>query len=621
MRLEKVKIQGFRSIKEMEINFTETRHMVLVGKNESGKSNILKALNLLSEKNQFQKTDVKELHKGLAEVIFIFSLSQEEIKDCADAFCKLFPAGINDHLTQDLTVQEFLEEHIKYILYIISPDTEGYWGYWELETAETTEQWYRAINEIPQELQFPTLLTADSFINQSYIEKFEVKKQEALKTYLKEVSIEDIYNDLRKSVAESIVPENQPFPVVSWKYSTSEHDLPSHVVMNEFAENPDTCLPLLAMFLLTGIEKVNIKNSLVEAKNLGHNRFTNFLNTINRKTNTYIKKHWKESEKVKIELRANGEDIVIGIKEVNRFDFTQRSDGFRRLVSFLLMISMVDEENNLDGQLILIDEPETGLHPSSAKDLRNKLIELGKNNMVVYATHSISMIDTENIENNFIVTKEKEETKIEVAKEDGTSPAENIYNAIGHSIYADLKKVNILLEGYTDKKTLDFFMKEKNWNKFGICYTDGVKNIKCITPILDLADRKYFILSDADEIAMQHKKKMKNSDCWYTYKELESDAITIEDFYKHNFFDGIVKEILNKNGINTEGLKLVETNRIEFTKDYLVKNKVNGEESKKIIKKIKTECIEKIKKSNIEEKKITFVLDALLGKINLPDSQ
>ena len=54
--------------------------------------------------------------------------------------------------------------------------------------------------------------------------------------------------------------------------------------------------------------------------------------------------------------------------------------------------------------LILIDEPEIGLHPSSAEDLKNTLIKLSQYNTIVYATHSISMIDTESIENNLILS-------------------------------------------------------------------------------------------------------------------------------------------------------------------------------------------------------------------------
>ena len=291
------------------------------------------------------------------------------------------------------------------------------------------------------------------------------------------------------------------------------------------------------MFLLSGIEEKYIQGKISEAKNQGPNQLKSLFDDVNNNTNDYISKSWKEYSKVKIDLRSDGENIAIGIQDSkNTFDFQQRSDGFRRLISFLLMTSTEVDGNQVDNPLILIDEPETGLHPSSAKDLKNTLIKLGKTNTIVYATHSISMIDTENIENNLVVSREYENTTIETAKEDGTSPAENIYQAIGYSIYETFKQKNILLEGYTDKKFLKSFMTGNSWKRYGVCYTGGVHNIENVIPLLDLGSRKYFVLSDADESAIQKRKAMRDSSYWYTYKDLGSEAVTLEDFYAKDLF-------------------------------------------------------------------------------------
>ncbi len=293
MRLEKVEIHGFRSIKEMVISFTKTRHMVLVGKNESGKSNILKVLNLLSGEHKFESTDKREIHDGIAKVLFVLSLHSEEIQDCSDKFYKLFPAGIDDRLTDNLTVREFVEKNAKYILYVIHPDKAGYWSFWALGTVKTVDQWYRVANQIPEELEFfpPT----NSFVNQSYINKLSSEKQEAVKPFLSKVTIEDINGCLREIIKENAVPDNYIFPVVNWEYSASEHDLPSYVNQNEFAGNPDMCLPLLSMFLLSNIKKEDIQSKLTEEKSKGTNSLRNLLNKISNDTNKYIKKNWKEA--------------------------------------------------------------------------------------------------------------------------------------------------------------------------------------------------------------------------------------------------------------------------------------------------------------------------------------
>ena len=84
MRFKKVEMHGFRSIEKMEITFEGNGHKILVGKNESGKSNILNALNLLSGKIGFDKKDRKELYGETAYVRFCFDLANNEIDACRE---------------------------------------------------------------------------------------------------------------------------------------------------------------------------------------------------------------------------------------------------------------------------------------------------------------------------------------------------------------------------------------------------------------------------------------------------------------------------------------------------------------------------------------------------------
>ena len=52
MRITKIEIQNYKSIKELvEINFYNGLPTVLIGKNGSGKTNILEALNAVVEAN------------------------------------------------------------------------------------------------------------------------------------------------------------------------------------------------------------------------------------------------------------------------------------------------------------------------------------------------------------------------------------------------------------------------------------------------------------------------------------------------------------------------------------------------------------------------------------------
>ena len=620
MKLKHVKICGFRSIEDMDLEFKGNGHNILVGKNESGKSNLLKALNLLSGEVGFEHEDKKELYTKPAFVRFLFAIEEDEIRDIKREFYKKFPFGAQTKLTKDLTIEEFFEAHGKYILYIIYHDKAGYWIHWAFnKSIQANGKWY-SVDESIVDCGFGERILAESYINEKFIiNNFNDEEQKVIKIHVSQIQIQDIHEFLRSQVKKYAAPDEYTFPVNYWKYSAKEHDLPSHTDRDSFAKNPQSCIPLKNMFLLSSIEKESINNTINDAKNKGPNHLKSLFDSINRETNKYIRKSWKEYNKVEIEIRADGENIAIGIQDSkNTFDFQQRSDGFRRLISFLLFISTEVNRGGIDKSLILIDEPETGLHPSSAKDLKDKLIEFGKTNTIVYATHSISMIDTENIENNLIVSRENENTIIEVAKEDGTSPAENVYQAIGHSIYEDLKQKNILLEGYTDKKVLSSFMIGAPWKHYGICYTNGVNNIKLVTSILDLASRKYFVLSDADKPATRKRRDMRSPSYWYTYKDLDSEAVTLEDFYVKDFFQQVAQEVFQKHKfLCLPDDWFQENDRIDSIKNFLHKKKEVEKEIdiKIIVDEIKECCIEKFTKKNVDREKIKQMLSKLLEKI------
>jgi predicted ATP-dependent endonuclease of OLD family len=107
--------------------------------------------------------------------------------------------------------------------------------------------------------------------------------------------------------------------------------------------------------------------------------------------------------------------MLILIKEQNYFSLAQRSDGFKRFVSFLLLISASVLKEKIKNALLLIDEPDIGLHPKGSKLLKDELFKISKSNRVVYSTHSIFMIDKEKLSRNLICTKENEITKVTIA--------------------------------------------------------------------------------------------------------------------------------------------------------------------------------------------------------------
>src|SRR5438270_5414153 len=82
MKLDRVLIKNYRSIPSLKITF-EPKCRILVGINESGKTNILTALNLLDPKNITTLRDLREAATDEDEITeayvrFMFSFTPEE---------------------------------------------------------------------------------------------------------------------------------------------------------------------------------------------------------------------------------------------------------------------------------------------------------------------------------------------------------------------------------------------------------------------------------------------------------------------------------------------------------------------------------------------------------------
>ena len=101
MKLNRVQIKNFRSIRDIEINL-DPPCRVLVGINESGKSNILNALALLSDDyNPVKKDDLREAlsHEDPieeSEVTFIFQLEKPESDKLVEVVSAKIIAGMKN---------------------------------------------------------------------------------------------------------------------------------------------------------------------------------------------------------------------------------------------------------------------------------------------------------------------------------------------------------------------------------------------------------------------------------------------------------------------------------------------------------------------------------------------
>lgn len=351
---------------------------------------------------------------------------------------------------------------------------------------------------------------------------------------------------------------------------------------------------------------------------------------IAKHTTKHIKSVWQEYQSIEVFLTENGSNINISVTEgFNHFDFSSRSDGFKRFVSFLILVSAKVKTNQLKNTLLLIDEPEIGLHPTGARYLRDELIKISEKNHVVYSTHSIFMIDKENIGRHLLVEKKNEITTVTEVTQSNFVDEEVIYNAIGYSIFENLKETNILFEGWRDKKVfLEALIHvpslykglKKGFQNTGIANLQGVTDVGRVCPILELANRKYIIVSDCDQAAKAEQRKFSGSGQWRRWDELSDKAmvVTIEDFIKTDhimkILEKLKKEYSQLSALQVESLNLRASGGVLYCIEQWIGNAMPREERKSFLNQLKEESINSLTHCNIEDYFYEY-LQKLLGEI------
>jgi predicted ATP-dependent endonuclease of OLD family len=543
MKLSRVDIKNFRSIQDLTIDFTESQFKILVGKNESGKSNILKALSLLSKAIVPNIDDVREPlpdEKSITEsyVRFVFVLDLQEIQ----AIYK----SISQYITlKDKNAKIITQENRTYtLLEFCQTINEGLYKVSLIKPSKTTTYWrldnnVKFLSKIKRRKTYKKPTPGElKTLENSFLVNIEELEDYVEDGYI-DIDIDALHNLIGNEI-DKVVEDKLP-NLMYWQYDEANL-LPATINIDEFANNPDVCLPLKNLFKIAGIK--DITEEITSAQAGSRNKLRNLLERIADHATKHFRNVWKEYDYISFFLSPNGPEIDAGIKEKNTFSLEQRSDGFKRFVTFLLSLSVNAKNKDLTNTIIVIDEPDIGLHPSGVRSLRDELISISNNNYIIASTHSIFLIDKQNISRHYIVKKVNEVTTIEIGQEDNIVEEEVLYKALGYSIYDELKEKNILFEGWRDKKLFRTALKglpkeqkdlKESLNNIGTSNSSGVKSLKFITPIFELSNKKCLIISDNDKPAVEKQKEFKSErlyGTWKRYDEIYTNANikTGEDF-------------------------------------------------------------------------------------------
>ncbi|MCJ7546954.1 MAG: AAA family ATPase [Deltaproteobacteria bacterium] len=639
MQLKRVDIQNFRSIESANVDF-QPRCRILVGINEAGKTNILQALYLLNPQSKILPTDIREYRHDEdlnqdAYVRFVFIISDEERSQAMTSLGQKILSTRSDSPTfafngQEVSIDGFCRRRNE-VLYIIDLKTnQRSMAVQKLgEDARLLENLRKVAPSCPKDfaLTLPeggTVLLANySYVNTDGLP--DVPKEYLVNANIADVS--ELFDNAVKAITSDKLPQ-----CMYWSYK-EENLLPGRINMETFSSNPDSCLPLKCMFKLAGVDSIPAE---IAAAKVRQNGIRNLFNRVSDQSTQHMHNVWPEYKELIISLSQNGDNIEAVIQDKhNVYDMARRSDGFKRFVTFLLLISAPVECGDLENVLYLHDEPDTSLHPSGARHLRDELIRISKKNYVVYATHSIFMIDTKNIDRHLIVKKINEMTEIRHAEHSEIMDEEVLYNALGYSIFENLQPFNLIFEGWRDRRLFEVsltrvpaeYKKVKGvLSRVGFCYAKGVKDISKVTAILELGKRKYIVISDGDQIAKEHQRAFRGEGPWMRYDEISQGKpiVTLEDYIDAEAFKDSLAKVREENPTLAE-FDLNSLNdsrgRIASIQAWMSVGKIDQGNIKRAIEGIKESVIENLKPSQILEtyyQSLQFLSDLVEGILKPP---
>lgn len=586
MKLDRFEIKNFRSIKDMTINIEERngkKCLILVGKNEAGKSNILKAISAVF--GQYE-VSIKDQNKNASDnkyyIRAIFKLEENDFNVLETGLFEEYNIKDTNIFQNNLDIKNFIKEAFDEILLIIKIDDNEeprltYWSY------KTLDKKYKILSSVYYE-QNSKQITVSSKENSIGSELLINDLKNIILTNIKNyiIDIEELYNNM-----------------IFWEYN-DQYLLPSSLNIEDFKNDPDICIPLKNIFYLNNIIDIeqDIENASKKDKGLH-----SFLERISKEATKEFRKIWPDLNNIEFIIRKDGEEFDIRIKEKEFYSNEDRSDGFKRFIAILLMLSIEYRTQEANNSLILFDELDSFLYPTSARFLKEELLKISENSIVIYSTHSPFMIDNECIERHLVIERKDDISEIVPQSKSPFQEDELLKRVIGSHIFESIQSKNIIFEGYMDYKIFKMFCNTNDFKNCGIVYMGGIKDVDMITTMMMLTGKKFLIISDSDETSKNKKKDFEErfpefKTNWLEYDIAGIEFKTIEDFYSDKY-------VLNN--LESEKFDIKEYDNSKACMANI--NKIIKDKNK--IKEFKNRLINNISKNDMKKDKYTIFMDII----------
>ncbi len=491
MRLRRVKIENYRSIINSGVVNIEDIVTVLIGKQEQGKTNFLKALRSFNEQYRYSPGDLpnhlrpvlESKNPGEIPIVTLWLAPEPSERKRIEQVLR------REHLGNEYRIIRYFDSHFEYygvdskarefLLDFpppdISPKVDELRAVAEVlkgklkAHGERSAEFASAIEQANQHIE--------SFINADFGAQNQIENVvKTFSTALKGLPGQDkpIQQDITAAIAEIQREEAEIYkslsvdPLTTFKatipsfvlHSSSLDRIPSEVKVAEFVADPEgTSKGMANLCVAAGLSVQKIQELAATTDTSQREAYEDhYRSSISGGINEF----WTQGDYT-VHFRIERERLSVSISDSNynpRIPPTERSDGFQWYLSFYC--TLLNETSTTSHVVLLLDNPGLELHADGQRDIKRLLEEkLPSLTEVIYVTHSPAMVDPFKLEQVRIVERVGDQgTKVSnwIFKESTEADLlEPVRSAVGASLVTSLmfSDFNVLVEGAADKPILE----------------------------------------------------------------------------------------------------------------------------------------------------------------------
>ena len=418
MKLTEIQLKNFLSIKGRSGFPLDPNVTVLLGANDHGKSNFLRALRCLNSDVPITREDENWDSPG-AEVLFIFSLRDSE----QDELHKIYvnrEAVKNAHLAEMLKKTEEIRQLEEQRVALSTPGvtvTETISGSVKSSVLAQPATQAVALPKVSQDKSTVSLTGSpaalDSVDEQLSFLKNILASPEKVRLSrtgvggalcLNGIQLAELPEDIGLT-CKRMIPRVELF-------DASSSELHDSVDADQI--KLDTYEFLQGIFFYAGLDPLNSETLFTQ-----DDETDKALETASKKLDAELRRIWGQGTDLNLhfQLKHRGASIELQADDpavANRKTrMSKRSAGVTQFFRLSMALHARTKKNPANSYIFVFDEPGVFLHPKGQKDLIQVFEELAQGTQIIYATHSLFMLNQNYPERHRLVSKDEGGTKVD----------------------------------------------------------------------------------------------------------------------------------------------------------------------------------------------------------------